>query len=574
MTFFRDNLLWGAFAVFGVASVGLAFFMRGGMHGLYADDYVYRYFGSDVVKTAWTPTLENVNYRVLAIWLAPLLARGLPEMELPLRVGLLALHGLNVFLIGWLAKRLTGSRGVAIVAALAFLIPLFAYEPLLWFSASVFYQPSLLLLLTGFHLILYCDSLRKFYLVAGAVLVWTVMLLFIESGLLIPLLTPAMMLMMARRGKPPDRRAVALALGVTYVIALTYVVFVLRDSSIVAVHGKTTLDVAELLTLRFPQVVASVAAYFGEWLPRGIFADALWLGTRAWMSSFWFWILVIAFGVGLGLIRRETTRQWTVERADNSLALLGIGLAWFALALAPVLFISGLGVSSRVMLFPSAGLALAAAGLVGWLMDKAGARRNLVWNAVLVVLAVFVFSNALALAGILRVYQLRWARDQEQLTALRDALPTLPPKRVWILAHALDQTIVQPEFGRVTGLENLLYALFDTPWAADRALWLAYGSERIELIDKDNFGKSHVVGVELDAAGAQVQSIVFQGTIQIQTVPVTHLLAFTYRANGFGWLDPLTLTHPEKAYRVSLPMIEQMRDVPRREAKLGIEEMR
>lgn len=510
---------------------------------------------------------------MLAILFAPLLARGLPEWELPIRLGLLALHLLNVFLLAWLAERLTGSRRVALVAALVFLIPLFAYEPLLWFSASVFYQPSLLLLLAGFHLLLACDSLRKFYFVASAIAAWLTMLLFIESGLLIPVLTLPMMVMMAWRGKTVDLRAVVFALGVTYAVAMTYVLLVLRGSSIVAVHGKTTLDIGEILTQRFPQVAASVAAYFGEWLPRGIFADALQLGARAWLASVWFWILALAFVAGIVLLWRETRRQGKAERVDNSLALVGVGLAWFALALAPVLFISGLGVSSRVMLFPSAGLALAVAGLVGWLLQKAGARRDWVWNAVLVVMAVFVFVNALALAGMVRVYQLRWARDQQHLDALRRALPILPSEPVWLLAHALDQTIVQSEFGRATALENLLYALFDTPWAADRALWLAYESERIELIDKDNFGKSHVVGVELDDAGDGVESIVFQGTIQMQTIPVTRLLAFTYRANGFEWFDPLTLTHAEKSYRVPLPLIEKMGDVSKREATLGIEPM-
>lgn len=52
MSFVRNNLRWGALALFVFASIGLAFFVFGGMHGLYADDYVYRYFGSDAVKTA------------------------------------------------------------------------------------------------------------------------------------------------------------------------------------------------------------------------------------------------------------------------------------------------------------------------------------------------------------------------------------------------------------------------------------------------------------------------------------------------------------------------------------------
>ncbi len=400
------------------------------------------------------------------------------------------------------------------------------------------------------------------------------MLGFIESGLLIPMLTPLMMALLRRRGQRVDWRAAAFALAVTYAIAFAYVLVVLRASPIVAVHGKVTLDPLVILSERLPQLSASVASYLEEWLPRGIFADALLLGIQAWLTSLWFWVLVMILGVGVIVAARETTKQWDDQRADNAFALIAIGLVWFALALVPVLFISGLSVSSRVMLFPSAGLALAAGGLAGWLVERAWTRRQLVWTAIMVALAMLVLVNALAMAGLLRVYQLRSARDQQQLTALLKALPELPQTPSWILAHALDQTIVQPELGRATSLDRLLYALFDTPWAAERALWQAYGTERIVMVDKDEHGKSHVVGVELDMTGKQVKAIVFQGTIQIQTVPVTRLYAFTYRARGFEWLDPLVLMHPEKSYRVPLPLIEKMGAVPRREGTLGIEELK
>jgi|GEM_PF-6592061 len=573
MIWIRRHAVWLALTLCVLVVVVIALFLGGGMHGMYADDYVYKYFGSDLVKTDWTPNIQDVNYRVLAIWIAPLLARWLPDAELPIRLGLIAIHLLNVFLLGWLAQRLTGARGVGVVAGGAFLIPLFAYEPLLWFSAGVFYLFPLSLLLVGFHLLLSCRSVRQFYFVVGAIAAWVTMIFFIESGLLLPALTAPMALLMARRGVRVDRRAWMMALGVTYVVFLAYAFLVLRSSPIVAVHGKSTLDPIIILTQRVPEVFDSVIAYAADWLPRGVFSDAFLLGTKIWTSSVVFWILIIAFGAGLIFAARVVARQWNAERASNALALLGIGALWFVLALAPVLFIRGLSVSSRVWLFPSAGLALVAAGAAGWLMEKAGTRPTLVQIAAMVLLGGFLLVNALSMAGLLRVYQLRWQRDQQQFHALQQALPQAPSARVWVFAHALDQTIAQPEFGRATRLDGLLYALFDTPWAIDRALWVAYRTEKIETIDKDAYGHSHVVGLQLDKNG-EVKSIEFQGTIQIQAVPVTQLLAFTYRANGFEWLDPLLLTQAEKTYRVLLPLIEQMGAVPKRAAQIGIEPVR
>jgi hypothetical protein len=573
MIWIRRHAVWLALTLCVLVVVVIALFLGGGMHGMYADDYVYKYFGSDLVKTDWTPNIQDVNYRVLAIWIAPLLARWLPDAELPIRLGLMAIHLLNVFLLGWLAQRSTGARWVGVVAGGAFLIPLFAYEPLLWFSAGVFYLFPLSLLLVGFHLLWSCRSVRQFYFVVGAVAAWVTMIFFIESGLLLPALTVPMALLMARRGVRVDPRAWMTALGVTYVVFFAYAFLVLRSSPIVAVHGKSTLDPVIILTQRVPEVFDSVSAYAMDWLPRGVFSDAFWLGTKIWTSSVVFWLLMIAFGAGFVFVARGVAQQWHAERASNALALLGVGAMWFVLALAPVLFIRGLSVSSRVWLFPSAGLALVAAGAAGWLMEKAGTRQTFVQIAAMVLLALFLLVNALSMAGLLRVYQLRWQRDQQQFHALQQALPQVPSARVWIFAHALDQTIAQPEFGRATRLDGLLYALFDTPWAIDRALWLAYRTEKIETIDKDAYGHSHVVGLQLGKTG-EVKAIEFQGTIQIQAVPVTQLLAFTYRANGFEWLDPLLLTQPEKTYRVPLPLIEQMGAVPKRAAQIGIEPVR
>lgn len=555
----------------------VAFFLNDGHHGLYADDWVYKFFGSGLAQETWTPQQGGVTYRVLAVWLAPIVASALPEYEISVRIGIIGLHLLNVILLAWLAMRLTDARWTAFVAGALFLIPLFAYESLLWFSAGIFYLIPLLLLLLGFHALLSCHSLkRQIYLPALALIAWSAMLLFIESGLLVPLLIAPMSWMVKRRGIAPERRAWLGTVTVFYLIAGAYLWFALRGSAVIAVHGETAFDPLLIVTQRLPQVAESVGGYFAEWLARGVFADAFEFGVREWLATSWFWILAILLVIGCWISAREIAKSETRELENrefpNSLALCVLGIAWFVLALAPVLFIQGLGVSSRVMYFPSAGLALGAAGLLSWVVEKLGAWRMVGARIILVGIIIFVFVNALAMAGLLRVYQLRYEQDMTQLDALRGALHELPEGRTWLMAHALDQSPVRTLFGRATKLNRLLYGLFDIPWAAEPALWLAYRSERIEMIDKDDQGNVRISDIEFNTDHS-VNALVFRGLTKQQTVPVTRLLAFTYRGEKLYWLDPLLLFENENAspLEIQLPLAQTIGGAPLREAKLGLE---
>ncbi len=554
----------------------VAFFLNGGAHGLYADDWVYKFFGSGLAKTTWTPQQGGVAYRVLAIYIAPLVANALPTFEISVRVGVISLHLLNVILLGWLAERVTGARWIALAAGALFLMPLFAYETLLWLSAGIFYLILFGLLLIGFHALFSCRSLtRQFYFAALALMAWSAMLLFIESGLFLPLLFAPMSWMARRRGIVLDRRAWMGTLVIFYILAGAYLWFVLRGAAVVAVHGETAFDPILIMTQRVPQVVESIGGYFAEWLPRGVYADALELGAREWAATIWFWVLAIAFVVGIGICAKGIAKgepRAFEQKFPNSLALCVLGMVWFAFALAPVLFIQGLGVSSRVMYFPSVGLALAGAGGLAWIIEKLGNYKAVGERILLVLIATFVFVNALAMAGLLRVHQLRYERDMAQLDALRGALKELPDGRTWLMAHALEQNVVQAPFGRATKLDRLLYGLFDIPWAADPALWLAYRSERIEMIDKDDRGNVHIVGAEFDADNT-VSALEFRGLVRQQRVAVTRLLAFTHRSGKFYWLTPLVVRENQTSppYTIPLRLAETIGGAPLREAQLGLE---
>lgn len=567
-----------ALAVAALSLVAIAYFVNAAPAARYADDWVYEFFGSGVARTTWTPQTAGVEYRVLSIWLAPILAHLRPALEPLLYLARLALHFANVALLGLLAFRLSGSPRTGLLTAALYLVPLFAYEPLLWFSASVFYLVPLFLFLAGAHLLLSVRDgharRRAAFLMFLSLAAWFAMLLFIESGLLLPLIVPVMALVLARRGQRVSLRPILVVVVLFYLGASWYVVSALRDSPIVAVHGESTLDPVLIVTERIPQVTGIVLGYFAEWLPRGLWADALELGLRtlAPLSL----VLVAALAVSsLALAVSQALRGPALalpseSRLAGAFSVIAVGLAWFVFSLVPVLFIRDLSVSSRVMLFPSAGLALAGAGALGTLLTRL---PRITRPVLLVLVAGFLLANALSMSGLAAVHRLRWERDAAQLSAFRSALPTLPAERVYILPHALEQATVSPLLGRPTQLDTLLYGLFDIPWAAAPALDLAYSTERIELAPRDALRQFHITDIQRDGQGRPT-GLVFQADGSAQAIPISGLLAFTHRGGRFYWLDPLILHVGTTAETISLPMAAPLTGAPHRSADLPLEPAR
>lgn len=558
----RDKAIlpwWSWLSLALVCLMLIAYFFNGGLHGLYADDYPYKYSAYDLAAARWNPTWNWSPARTLNYLFVPNLANLLPDYELPARIGIVALQLINVALLAALAFRLTASRWIAVLAGAFFLAPVFAESAVLWFTGAVIYLPSLLLMLVGMHLVLSCHSVRRQYLLLiGAVAAWCAMVLFIESGFFILVLVPALAW---TRGGRPNTRPALIATALIYLLFIPYALFVLKTAPVVALHGQTTFDPLYILGTRIPQTVDSLVAHALDWQPGGTLAEAVILGLREWTSSVVGWgllsLALLAFLISAITFSPDEGPEGT-KKVGSGATLLFIGLAWMALAVVPVLFIVDLPLTSSVLLFPSAGFALAAAGLLGWLTERLVPGRRVVVRASLLFAGVSVLVGSLAMAGLVGVYQMRWDHDRQELVALRDAVSNMPDSPVWVAPVSLDDRTVNVYLGRRSILDPYLYGLFQIPWAAAPALKMAYGTEQIRVVNEDAHGGIHLTRLSY-AEGGEIAGLSFQGIAQGQEVPVGQLLAFTYRGDRVILFNQMSVTMPDgNRSKVDLPLAVQL----------------
>jgi hypothetical protein len=541
----RTLLFWGVLTVTLLSLTLLAYFVRGGLHGMYADDYVYKYSAYDLATGRWRPEWNTTPERALSRLLAPNLANALPTYELPIRLGIVALQLLNLLLLGALAFRLTRSRWMALISAAFFLAPVFAAETILWFSAAVFFLAPLAFLLVGLHLILSCQSAkRQFPLLIGAVAAWCAMILFGESGFFVVLLVPAFVWLRDKAGAHSHVKPALIAAAATYILFGAYALLALRPAPVVAAHGENTFDPIYIARQRIPELLSGLADYARDWEPGGTFPEALNLGAREWLSSP---AGSAALGLAIcGVILTSAlypVRDSDIAAAGPSLGLFLLGILWMGLALAPDLFFVGLQISPRVLLFPSAGFALALTGLLGWLVDRLRGWRVVAIRGLMLMTGATVLLTSLTLAGLVVVYQLRWERDQTEVVALRTAVPDLPDVHVWVMPVGINERIVGPYVGHPTVLDQYLYSLFQIPWAAGPALRMEYDHGQLDVIIHDSV---ELTGVSY-ASNGEIDGLTFEGQGQTRQVPTQQLLAFTYLRDRVILFDHLIVAMPDGA---------------------------
>ena len=562
----RDNLTgskaiwWAALATTLVVAVTVGFFLRGGLHGLYMDDYTMKAWAFDFSKARWRLTLNPIdpNFRPLHSGLTPNLANALPDHELPLRLGIVVVHLANVFLLALLAHRLTGSRFVAVLSGAYFLMPIFANEALLWFTNAVPHTLALLFLLVGFHLLLRCRSLRQDLLLAGcAVIAWVVMVLFVESGLFTLLLLPVFVRMIRHRGEAVSRKAWILALLSTYAGLGIYMLFVLQGTIQIASRGGPTFDLAFIISQRIPQLARQLFWLVSEGGATGPLQEALMLGRLEWGSVPGGWLILAGLILGLcALPFTYPAHQETISEGRQTFTLIVVGLAWVGLALVPLMLLKTQVVAIRTLYTPSAGLALGVAGLLSLMVDRFGRWRNQGIRAALLLTGGILFLSTLTMAGLLRTYQLRWELDQRQLAALRTSVPTLPtPGPIWFVPVALDERSVSAHIGRETKLDRYLVGVFELPWSASAALDLEYGREDINTMTVYPSNRLHLTGLHRSERG-RVTSIILQGRV----IDVTQLLAFTYQRGRVIVLNPLEVSSSSGSppTAIDLPLAAQV----------------
>src|SRR5689334_16771950 len=158
----RHRMFAGLAVLALVMAVAVGFFLRGGNHGLYMDDYSDKAWAFDFTAGGWKLNLHPLlNIRPLAYIAIANSVNAIPEHEHVARFVILCVHFVDVFLLALLTLRVTGSRFIALTTGAYFIFPIFANEALLWFSTAVANSLSLFFLLLGFHLMISCSSIKK-----------------------------------------------------------------------------------------------------------------------------------------------------------------------------------------------------------------------------------------------------------------------------------------------------------------------------------------------------------------------------------------------------------------------------
>ena len=544
--------------------LGLA--LQGGVHGLYCDDYSFRAAAFSFQTGGWQPRLGVPSGfdigRYLAYMLNANLLNALPTYEVPYNLVVAAIQATNAVLLGALAYRIVRAPLVFVATIWLFLMPALANEAVVSRTAVTHYVLGLLLFLLGFHTVLSAVRKSSYPLLAAAALVLVMVLLFTEQTVFLVLLVPFLSAIVVRGDRDARLKGVIRGTVLCAVMLLGYALywhFVLKNSSSsnLAARGGFESNPVSLLQ-RLPTVWSGLIWLLTDWGIRGPLAEALELGMREWSRTWVGFALLAAFlsvvltavhscrPVGNGYYARPAV-VWSTVVA---------GLAWAGLSLVPVLLLKNQIVEIRLLYLAWAGLSIAIAAFIQGLADVSG--RWHVWTGRVGVLAVgcILLVSSLTMAGIVRVYQLRWDLDQQQLAALQSAIPTLPEdSQVWVLPVALDERSVSPVLGRDVLLDQYVGGVFQAPWSAAGALRMAYRRPDIYAVATNPWNPLRVTGVDRSLNG-QVAQI----TVQDVRVPVAQLLAFTYQQGRVILLSPIVIgTDHGDDIVVDLPLVALLR---------------
>jgi hypothetical protein len=538
--------------------LSLGFFLHGGVHGLYMDDYSMKAWGFDFGQSKWnlvfTPWASSWIWRPLTYLLEPNLAKAIPRHELFVRVGIVVVQLLNACLLARLGQKLSGSLLVGFISGGYFLFPVFANEGLLSFTSAIPDIFCLLFLLLGFHLILDCRSFGDLLPLVCGIVSWFLMMTFYESGLFILLLLPASFAFTESRRT--NHKLWVSALAASFIPICIYLWLVVRNSAFIMARGGAKLDLSFILLRKVPEVARDFWWRITDWGIFGPLHEAFNVGWREWLSVSGGRILIAGALTGICLM----ALLFAVDRdATPSLSRLFkvilFGLGWIVLGLVPIALARFQAVEIRTLYIPSAGFALAAAAFSGLIANLFGRPRAVLIRATLGLVGAIVFVSSLTMAGLVRTYQLRWYLDQRQVDALGQVMPMLPRRDpVWLLPVTLDEKTVGKSGGSDGKLDVYLDGVFETPWSARDAIRLKFGDRNILAVTANRWAKLHVTSVQTE--NGQPSTVTIQGT----TIPIEQLLAFSYRQGQLILLNPLGIKTPDGKLSViiDLPLVTKL----------------
>lgn len=557
----KEKQFFVAVIIVCLLAIIIGFFLHGGKRGLYLDDYTFRAWAFDFEKGGWRPQLAPIdaNFRYLHSILIPNLVNAIPSYEFPVRLFQALIIFINTLLLGLVAYRTVRTRLIFTITVWLFLMPVLANEAVLWLSGSSPFLLGTLAFLVGLHIFLTAVSKSNPVLLIAAALFLGMVPLFCEASVFLVLLFPLLSLFRVAGDIRVRLKTFLSASVFCFLVSFGYGLYwhlILRHAPQVAWRGGAEFDPVFVLTQRVPEVWGRLVWLVTDWGIRGPLAEALYLGAREWMSSWVGWMFLVSLVVGVLTVVLSYPAVDKSDHVKPSVVWSTVlaGLAWAGLTLVPILLLRDQIVEVRTLYPTWAGLSIAMAAFLQGVTDLGGRWRLWIARLSLAVAGVILLVSSLTMAGMVRVYQLRWDLDQRQLAAFRSAIPALPEEGpIWLLPVTLDERSVSPTFGKEVSLDRYLLGVFETTWSASGALKIEYRQQNINAVASHRWGRLHITDL-VEAASGQIEGLVVQG----QEVPIRSLIAFTFREGEVILLDPLILvTSNGEEVIVDLPLTKR-----------------
>jgi len=357
----------------------LGFFLHGGTHGLYCDDYSQRAWAFDFETGSWRLQIIPLypNFRYLHSILTPNLMNAIPSHEFPVRLFWTLIHYVNTLLLGLVAYRLVRTPLVFVTTVWLFLMPALANEAVLWHAVNTLYPLSLLAFLLGLHIFLTAVSKSRPVLLIAAALFLGMVPLFCEAIVFLVLLFPVLSLFRVT-GDIRVRLKLFLSASAFCVLVLfgygLYWYLVLQHSYIIGARGGVEFNPVFVLTQRVPKIWGQLVWIITGWGVRGPLAEALELGAREWMSSWVGWILLVGLLTGVLTVVLSYPAPGKSDHAKPVVVwgMVLAGLAWAGLTLVPTLLVRNQSIAIRLFYPTWAGLSIVIAAFLQGVVDLGG----------------------------------------------------------------------------------------------------------------------------------------------------------------------------------------------------------
>lgn len=530
--------------------------------GSYLDDYSNKAMAIDTVTGVWRPVWSGTRIptfpvRILSWMVNTSFAGLLPTHEFVVRAVSALGFGADACLLGWLVHRLLASQLAGVISTWLFLMPMYAYEMVLWAGAAagMLGVCLALLFLHSFLTALSGSKTRHRWAVLGTV-AFGVMVLFGEPFISVVVFLPILALSIGVRHQNVGcgtalKRSVYLLMWPLAVAGVAYALLY-TQSSLVA--GRGGFDVS------LSGVVGRSIGYFDrllwmtlspDWGQR-LTKDALDIGASVLIQS-WEGMILFLTANALALLTvlswRSREREYLSGYKVGLVVFCG-GITWFTVSLLfPSVLVKGQILEYRLLYFPTAGLGVAGASLV-WMVTKCF-RSEVLARLFIAIVGVFLLLNTVGMLGFAKSLAARSELDRKQIAALVQALPSeWLPENSYVVPFDTEENL----FAREYSVSLLLVGVFETSWSARAALNEAYGRSDLQAITSNRW-----VGMRLSNVTQGEEPLKELG-IQGLSVPVNQTVVFTYRGGSAFVIESLTIVEPGGSqYRVQFPIGTNLR---------------